>query len=464
MTGEKEKKFKPEIIFVLCSLIFGLILIILTPPIQSADEQYHFSRAYSAAHGQILSKKLGDMMGNYVPAALKEFENNFTGLYTNKKAKTSFSAINETKTIKINANDKIFAHQSSMALYSPAAYLPQSAGILITGLFTSSVYWLLIGARLFLLAFYATIGYFTIKSLPFLKWLALLLLLTPMSLSMGASVSADGVLIAVAAFYFAKILQYSYEESQLTQKRYFFLMFLAVFIALVKQSFLLTLFVFFIPKDKFRAIFESEKLKSPLLNMALLVLPAFLASLLWSKLILNVYVPIHGANPQLQTVLILKHPIIYLQSLAMTFKMYFRLIIFSAVGILGWLDIIFRPYVYWSYIGILFLNVILTPASEPKFSSTIFQKTLLIGLFLLNVFTISTIIYVTWVPPYSANIWGGLQGRYFIPVLLPFFTFLFLLCCKYFKPVKTALILQINLVLLVVTYFNAAALLFLRYF
>ena len=403
-------------------------------------------------------------MGNYVPAALKEFENNFTGLYTNKKAKTSFSAINETKTIKINANDKIFAHQSSMALYSPAAYLPQSAGILIAGLFTSSVYWLLVGARLFLLAFYATIGYFTIKSLPFLKWLALLLLLTPMSLSMSASVSADGVLIAVAAFYFAKILQYSYEESQLTQKRYFFLMFLAVFIALVKQSFLLTLFVFFIPKDKFRAIFESEKLKSPLLNMALLVLPAFLASLFWSKLILNVYVPIHGANPQLQTVLILKHPIIYLQSLAMTFKMYFRLIIFSAVGILGWLDIIFRPYVYWSYIGILFLNVILTPASEPKFNSTIFQKSLLIGLFLLNVFTISTIIYVTWVPPYSANIWGGLQGRYFIPVLLPFFTFLFLHCCKYFKPVKTALILPINLVLLVVTYFNAAALLFLRYF
>lgn len=90
MNGEKEKKFKPEIIFVLCSLIFGLILIILTPPIQSADEQYHFSRAYSAAHGQILSKKLGDMMGNYVPAALKEFESNFTGLYTNKKPKQAF--------------------------------------------------------------------------------------------------------------------------------------------------------------------------------------------------------------------------------------------------------------------------------------------------------------------------------------------------------------------------------------
>ena len=464
MNGIKDKFLKPEIAFVFCALIFGLLLIVLTPPMQSADEQYHFSRAYSIPQGEIKAQKLGNLMGGYLPTAFRDFGNSYFRLYLDKNARTSFSEIKNTAKIKINSSEKFFCHQSYMALYSPAAYLPQAAGIAAAGLFAGSIYLLLISAKLFLLLFYSTAGYFTLKSMPFLKWTAFLLLLMPMSLSMGASVSADGVLIAVCALYFAKILQYSYEKAPLNKKRLFFLMFLALFIALVKQSFLITLFAFFIPKEKFCNIFESKKLKSPVLTMILMLFPAFIASVLWSKLILGIYVPVHGANPQLQTAFILKHPFEYLHSFILTFGMYFKLILFSAVGILGWLDIIFRPYVYWTYIIVVLLNVIFTPQACEKQVSTLFQKIWLIGLFLLNIFVISTIIYLTWVTPYDTGIWSGLQGRYFIPVLLPFFTFLFLLYNKYFNPVKAAWIIPINAILLVITYFNAAISLFLRFF
>ncbi len=464
MNSIKNKFLSTEIAFVICSIFFGALLLILTPPMQSADEQYHFTRAYSIANGHIKALKSGNTMGNFLPEGFQEFANSYSELYTNKNAHTSFEEIRKTENIKTTSENKFFCHQSYMALYSPAAYLPQVAGIALAQLFTGSILWLLVSAKVSLLIFYTIAGYFSIKALPFLKNAAFLILLMPMSLSMGASVSADGVLIAISVLYFAKILQYSYSAETLSKKQFFFLMFLAIMLALIKQSFLVTLFALFIPPEKFSALFKTQKLNPYPVKIILLLLPAFLASLLWSQLILGIYVPIHGANPGLQIEFILHHPAEYLKSLALTLNMYFKLILFSTIGILGWLDIIFRPYVYWSYISVLFLNIIFTPGALEKISSGIFQKLLLIGLFALNIFVISTIIYVTWVPPYYTGIWGGLQGRYFIPVLLPFLAFLFLLYNRYFKPQKAQWINLVNGLLLLITYFNAALALFLRYF
>ena len=81
------------------------------------------------------------------------------------------------------------------------------------------------------------------------------------------------------------------------------------------------------------------------------------------------------------------------------------------------------------------------------------------GSALLNI-----VLYFSWVPPGASGYWGGLQGRYFIPVLLPFLAFLFLLYNRYFKPQKAQWINIINGLLLLMTYFNAALALFLRYF
>lgn len=464
MNDIKNRIFSPEAGFVLCAIIFGILLIVLTPPLQSADEQYHFTRAYSVAKGQILSKKSENLMGNYLPEAFREFGNRYFYLFTSKNTHTSPKEIKESAKIKIDTDKKFFCNQSHMALYSPAAYFPQAAGIAVADLFTDSVYWLLISAKAFLLIFYIFVGYFTVRALPFLKEIAVLMLLMPMSLSLGASVSADGVLIAISALYFAKILQYSYAKETISRKQFFFLMFLALMLALIKQSFLISLFVLFIPKEKYIGLFKNSNLQSYYAKMGILLLPGFLASIIWSKLIMGIYVPIHGANPDLQISFILHHPIEYLKSLLLTFNVYFRLVIFSMVGILGWLDVIFRPQVYCAYISILLLNVIFAPKTSERVSSTFFQKSFLLLFFMLNIFVISTIIYITWVAPGDTGIWSGLQGRYFIPVLLPFYAFLYLLYCKFFKPIKAVWIIPINSLLLAFTYFNVAIAMFFRYF
>ena len=42
---------KPEVIFSIFSLVFGIMLIFITPPNQAPDETFHFERAYSVCVG-----------------------------------------------------------------------------------------------------------------------------------------------------------------------------------------------------------------------------------------------------------------------------------------------------------------------------------------------------------------------------------------------------------------------------
>ena len=100
MNSIKNKFLSTEIAFVICSIFFGVLLLILTPPMQSADEQYHFTRAYSIANGHIKALKSGNTMGNFLPEGFQEFANSYSELYTNKNAHTSFEEIRKTENIK----------------------------------------------------------------------------------------------------------------------------------------------------------------------------------------------------------------------------------------------------------------------------------------------------------------------------------------------------------------------------
>ena len=239
---------RPELIFLFFSIICGLFLIFFTPPLLSADEPAHFSRIYSLSEGKIASLVVNNKAGNFVPQALKEFENTWEPMFHDTDIKTNFAKINSSKKINIDKDNLDFSNQCYQTLYSPVAYLPQTAGVFIAKLFTQSVYWILITAKIFLFIFYVLSGYFAVKSTPLYKWLFVLVLLCPTSLSLGCSVSADGVIISLSIFYLAKIFEYSFRKKNFMEKGEIInLCILAILLSLVKQSFLITLLIFFIP-------------------------------------------------------------------------------------------------------------------------------------------------------------------------------------------------------------------------
>ena len=183
--------------FLIVAVFCGLLLAVLMPPLMGADEPAHFARIFSLTQGRVSSIVVDNQAGNYVPEALKQFEDFWHPMVVDSTIKTNFSQIKKSMEIAASGANTEFINQCYQTLYSPLAYLPQTAGVLAAKIFTGSVYWLLLSAKLFLLAFYIAAGYFAIKITPVFKWVFMLVLLMPTSLSLGASVSADGVVIAL---------------------------------------------------------------------------------------------------------------------------------------------------------------------------------------------------------------------------------------------------------------------------
>lgn len=450
-----EKDFKFEYIFVLFAMFLGLILIFFIPPFQSPDEPVQFLKAYSVSEGHFFSKLSDGIAGDNLPVALKEFENRYDYLIFDTTKRISFDDINNSKNIKLDISKLQFFNQKYHAMYSSFAYFPQSIGIFIAKMFTSSIYWIMIGAKFALLLFYVFCGYLSIKTIPFCKQIVFLLLLMPMSLSLGASVSADGVLIALSILFFSYILKISVQKENINKKQLFFLAIFAIVLALIKQSVLLSLFVLFIPKEKFTDKYFAK--------VCSILIPAFIVSFLWSKFSYGLFVPLNNSNPVEQVQFIAAHPIVYIGVLFRTLCAYFIAVTYSFIGILGWLDVFLFPFVYWLYYIVLGLNLFFSE-DNISYKANIFQKIVLPLVCLLNFVVICTIIYVSWAVPTQISHFEGLQGRYFIPIALPFFVWLFLLIGDKKKILKNNSLIYLNLSFILIVYLNLLFGIYIRYY
>lgn len=448
---------KPEKFFVIFALVVGLALMFYTPPMMSADETAHFARAVAILKGNVTAQKQDNMSGSVIPSSVKDFEYHFGDLFHNTRTRTNFEQIKDSAKIQFDENKVKFTDCSYQSMYSPVAYLPQMVGITLTKIFSDSVYWLLIGAKVCQLFFYVILGYLAIKSMPFLKQAALLVLLMPMSLSVGASVSADGVLISVFALYFSLILKYTFGEDKIIKnKQTLLLAVLAVILGLVKQSFLPVLFCLFIPKNKFENKY--------ILRQLAIILPSFAFSVIWGLLCADVLVYKNGAVPALQALFILKHPFLYLHTLLETFKVYFFVIIFSLVGILGWMDVFLIPLTYWLYLFTLVLNIFVSDVFKYSAKFNLRYKLMLLLYILFNIIFTASMIYLSWVPPNYAGAFSGLCGRYFIPLLIPFMYSLSLFCNYKVKESLSDKISVFNMIVLLLTWANVFFAVFIRYY
>lgn len=327
------------------------------------------------------------------------------------KEKISFKDISEASSYTKNG-EKIFINHINTALYSPVAYMPQVTGMKFMEMFTPSLLYIMFGGKIFNFLFYLILGFFAIRSLPFLKWVGVLILLAPINLSLAGSLSTDPVLLSSSMLFFAKILQYSVgDDSKIGWKQVVLLAVLAFIIGQVKQNFLIVFFVFLIPKKKFCGGY--------FVKMATVVVPSVVLSLVWGKIASSVLVPGNGAKPVEQVVYILSHPIEYLQTFFRTSRIFSRMLR-EMVGVLGWLNIRLDWWAYGLYYIFFVLNVFFSIDVESKGREmfSLKQKLIILSLSLLIIFVVSTNMYIVW-SHVGADLIDGIQGRYFASVLLP---------------------------------------------
>lgn len=411
------KLFCPERVFLFLGVLFGVMIMIFTPPFLYPDENAHFYRSLGILDGQIVVQKPDEEhSGSFLPKSIHDFENRtkFYDFLADRdclKARISFKDISDASSYTKNG-EKIFVNHINTALYSPVAYMPQLAGMAAAGMFTPSFLYIMFGGKIFNFLFYLILGFFAIRSLPFLKWVGVLILLAPINLSLAGSLSTDPVLLSSSMLFFAKILQYSVgDDSKIGWKQVVLLAVLAFIIGQVKQNFLIVFFVFLIPKKKFCGGY--------FVKMATVVVPSVVLSLVWGKIASSVLVPGNGAKPVEQAVYILSHPIEYLQTFLRTSRIFSRMLR-EMVGVLGWLNIRLDWWAYGLYYIFFVLNVFFSIDVDDKGREmfSLKQKLIILSLSLLIIFVVSTNMYIVW-SHVGADLIDGIQGRYFASVLLP---------------------------------------------
>jgi uncharacterized membrane protein len=417
---------RPERFFLFTASIFGALILFITPPFQVPDEPNHFFRAWQISEGGFVSIKQNQRVGGYLPASLKEAISPFNSIIWAQDRKITDLKVDSLFKISLNPEVKKFYDFNNTALYSPVCYLPSALAIFVLRTFNTPPLYIFYGGRLAALIFWIITLYFAIKSIPIYKWLFTLLALLPMSLFINMSISADVVTNAFFFLFIATVFKFSYSDTPLNNRNFFFLCGLVFFVVSIKAAYVpVILILLIIPQKKFR-----DK-KDHALKLILLFIIAGLTFFLWNSLLNPLYVAytdynqefrdsaalVRDANMPQQLKFILNNGSyifsVFLASLASAFDMYFT----GYIGTFGWIEQKLPiGIVCCAYLMLLFVAVFDTRSVKIRFTDKILFGVIFI--FLLGLVFLSQ--HLIWDPVGGDKIMN-IQGRYLIPVLPLFF-------------------------------------------
>lgn len=405
------KDISVEKFFLLVSLVFGLIYVIILPPFQSIDEAAHFYRSYEIVSNKIIPQKISSKLGDYLPVSLKNLVSNYDLLIKHVDKKITPQYIFETAKIKLNPKKTSFVEFANTAIYSPVAYLTQLPGMYVAKLFNANPLLYLYAGRLSNLIFFTLIIFISIKIIPIYKLPMALLALMPMTLSLGGALTADVVVIGFNFLWIALLIKILYEK-KISSAQILILILIATILTLAKDYVLLIPLIFLLP----RSIFKSwPKYLTCILGTLVISTIAFF---LWQKVIDNVYVNLNeSANACAQMKFILSHPLAYLMVIAKTFITKAIRIFITMVGVLGWQDTRLDFLTYMLY-PILIVLAMLAERKPIDFEFRKWQIYLITIDVFISFIIIFTNMYIMW-SAVGYPVILGLNGKYFTPLMLP---------------------------------------------
>jgi uncharacterized membrane protein len=397
----------PENVFLLLALLFGFAFVAVVPPLDPPDENYHLARAFLLSEGRLSVPGTAPGYEASIPRSLVALHaprdhREFSWRHHVAEIVGSFG-----KPLEPDSRVSVYG----VVLYSPVVYAAP-AMVMATGrsLGLSAAALLYLG-RIANLVIWVAATWLAIRLAPCRKWTVTVLSLTPMSLSLAASLSADPatnavallLLVAVARTWVPSAAPLSYSES-------FGFVALGTLLGLVKAGYWpLAALVLLIPPRRFDARWQYPAL---LLATALCMA---ISTIVWIAVVRAADPPpTPGADPAQQLALILDHPLAFLGVVVSTFANYGLLFGESFVGILGHLVVVLPSAVYVAYGGLLAA----TAAIERNQLEILDARK---RAFLLLVFVGTTIVamtmgYVGWTPVGAPQVYG-FQGRYFAPLV-----------------------------------------------
>lgn len=409
----------PQYIFLFLGIIYGIAFLFLIPPFQVPDEYEHYYKAYDVSEGNIISDKLGNKAGIYVPKSVKiatdiTYQKWMFYIKNGKKID-----LKNLLNLPLKNDEKIFIDISKYAVvtYSPITYIAPALAMVAGKSINLSPLALMYLGRFANLMLYILLVFFTIKITPVFKWGFLVIALMPMTLFQAASISADSFTIGLSFLTIAIFLKFALDENKhkinLNDILMLFLIFLMLGLAKVPYFLLISLFLM-IPVYKF----GNKK------NMIFIMATIFLFTLsvigIWNFLVKGLYMPMDfGISIKDQLFYILYHPFGFIEAIKNTFIEYTASFPILNVGNWAFGNSLLPKWIYSSYLVVI-IGISLFEKNRLKINFK--QRFVMLGTFILLLGSIVTLEYLTWTEV-GLNIIRGLQGRYFIPILPLLFLF-----------------------------------------
>ena len=399
----KKRQWKIEKIFLYLSLIIGSTYVLVLPVGRAPDEASHFFRIYEITEGYFTSNTNEDhtAAGSMLPENIGVVDE-----FAHQNVK--YSEILEALGLQAS-EEKVFISTSAYG-YSPLAYTPQVIGMFAGKTlhfpFLISAYL----AKFFNLFFCITILFFCIKYTPFLKKFIFLVVFLPISMQSMASLSADAPIFVSAIGLITFVLYSIYtRKSTFTKKHFFIILILCLFISISKIVYApLCLILFCIPKERFGGKNIKRKLFW-IFGTGAIVIATYLA---W-YFISPPTITVSDASGQISIIIHepLKYISIVIRSISTNAIMYLT---GAFGGYLEWFNVTPSKLYITSSIIIFFILCIKT---RQKY--TILKNLKILSIFLSIIITlvIFTAMFITWTKSGEIII-DGVQGRYFIPIML----------------------------------------------
>lgn len=396
------EKIKPENLFLLFAIFFGLLYLIFIPVLQGTDEPQHFYRGYQVS------------TGNFIPDNKTMIPKNLMSLWSGVRDRYSSKYLLKST----EYNNQMRMDTSFISNYSPFQYIPQSLGCLVSKIFNLSPTFTVYLSRFFNLLTYISICYFAIKKIPYLKLFTTILYTSPALLSIASTCSPDVLLNSFMLLFLAIVLKSIKDKEKLKKKDYILLTISSFFIAISKVVYIPYLFILLLIPNK---CFNSKRTKY--IYLSLIIFFSIVINFGWIYISPMAKTSDNNVNKQL--IWILYHPLSYVM---IVFRFLFTNIEYYIKNIYMGHEMLFSLLKFPAILETVYLVVAILPimTEENKINFTKKQKILIYIIFATICCGFITVMYLYESSKKSIGNLEvvGVQSRYFVSII-PLFVITF---------------------------------------
>lgn len=403
------QKLPAHFVYTILALIIGGMYIFVIPLCAQSDEPAHLYRAWQVAQGEIIAPIRDGNFTTEIPKSVVDMVQ--VNSEIKKREYKKYYDIKEMANIPLNEDETVEVTTSGN--YHGISYLPQIVGLKIGMILKLNPYYSAMLGRITSLIITVLLLAWGIYKLPKHKLFATIVLLCPVVLSHAASFSADNVTLASVFLLVSYVYYYMQTKEKIKKKDYIILIALTFIIAVSKIAYLPVICILaFLPKECF------EDTKRKWIYSALLIAFGTIVAIWWMK---TASISATAGDPTYTNTWIYSNPIGYLIVL-------FRTTVSNAWD---YLENIFAGHFLchnqvspYSIIPIAYIviSVIAFFSDENEKKTTMMQKLISFGIIAFSYVLISTAMYV-YNTSFKNGIIVGVQGRYFVPLLMLFIFF-----------------------------------------